>query len=449
MALFLARYWSLGVLRVHLDDSKLIPEVICRVIVNREGQAESEVWREIFKLEEFTQPSLPARLIDRVRSWCDSDAQEESVLWVHLVKPYGELGAVPWEHLQNTLKIPVLRLPDVLPKEPPPEGRLDIACCISAPAVKESIDPVQWALAVSTALEAMYREVNIHFFVHEDAQENVRDALSGKSWPHTWHVPQWPGESQDHIFDSNPWIDWLTRASKTQNFDLIHFVCHGFRSQRTGRSMLSLAGSPAEGGDSHASHLNSTKTLRLLDTVGAYGAVFSSPQGNYSVEGMRMVADAVGVRRSGPVMMHDTNLATDYALGLGYELILGKHERPLEPNSGLLFYVQPEIVLQGNSYAPPREDLGAAFPEREEATIRAAGIEKNETDPAWEAVLARFANEKQFELDQLMKMVSSKNADSNRSAYARGIESALSDIRELLKERHGNAGSGNNNLMSE
>ena len=96
-----------------------------------------EFRRTLYNGYDFRLPDgLPGALSEAIAG----EAPGGQPLWLHLVKPYGYLGMVPWERLlQPALKRPILRLPDFLanpPRETP--SVLDVVLCSSLPAAKES-----------------------------------------------------------------------------------------------------------------------------------------------------------------------------------------------------------------------------------------------------------------------------------------------------------------------
>ncbi|HEX5632828.1 MAG TPA: hypothetical protein VFX50_06345, partial [Gemmatimonadales bacterium] len=113
---------------------------------------------------------LPAAILEELGARREIEALRAygEPLWLHLVKPYGYLGMVPWESLLVTpLGVPVLRLPDFI-VPPPRETRraLEVALCSSAPLAKDSFPLVSGLVEMAGAiLSSVERRVRIHMFI--------------------------------------------------------------------------------------------------------------------------------------------------------------------------------------------------------------------------------------------------------------------------------------------
>src|SRR5262245_44920436 len=117
MAILLQRKYSLPVVRITLVELEAAPAVRVELVLNIEGQpqvdGEETLGLDLFGFTDDTerrdpQLSVPQELADWVGGWVLNVLQPDDVLWLHLVKPYGELGAVPWErHLQPAVHIPL------------------------------------------------------------------------------------------------------------------------------------------------------------------------------------------------------------------------------------------------------------------------------------------------------------------------------------------------------
>ena len=85
---------------------------------------------------------VPPEVLAELEGWIGANSQPDKPLWLHLEKPYGFLGVVPWERLmQERLNVPMLRLPDFFQSAPAElPSTLDVLLCGSSPVAKGSID---------------------------------------------------------------------------------------------------------------------------------------------------------------------------------------------------------------------------------------------------------------------------------------------------------------------
>lgn len=437
MAMFLPKYWSLGLLRVSLDSTPTIPEVTCKIVV-RHDRTEHVAVDEKFTIDEFDAQSVPTRLVEALEAWAVGGADENSLLWVHLVEPYGALGGVAWEQLQFQTGIPVLRLPDVLPSQAPPQGLLDVAVCASAPSIdSDIIEMIHESLEIFEATQSLKSNVRTHFFVDKEWRcmlERKLDLVADDS--ETWVVYDREPESSPGD-DTNPWLDWILRTSYQQNYDMVHFLCHGCLSGYGDSGVLALAGSPDENYSSYASHIPASRILDLLDNVGAYGVGFTAPLTNLSMAGMRLVADAVGVSRAGPVVMHDRARGRTEHLPLAYKLILGEQDFPMDINASLLFYVQPELVLATNQSYGHEPNYGYKLESAPEDIVTTPAVDKSQGVAPWASILSRYIHSKQLELNKYRQAEIEGSLDADGRAYAKGIRKALQHIDKVVRSYKG------------
>lgn len=466
MAELIARTWSLGVLRVALEVDGTTPEVVCSLVVTRDGRRVTAD-QQRFELREFGNfdsesgsrmrelvTRIPDALVGKVSDWMSAASREQPILWVWLVKPYGPLGAVPWEQLWNAAGTPVLRLPDVLPDSRPPLRTINVAICASGPMVKGPSPVVDTVPDVVEAISTTGHPARFHLFVDSASRPALQHALGGygggleiHEWfPDTASAPERPTRSgRRPAQPMNPWLDWMVRSVRKQSFDFVNFVGHGYLLGDEGR--LAMSRDP----DHHeaVSHISAGQLLEFLPKVGAYGAVFTSAENNYSASGLRLLADAIGSRRAGPVMLHDASQGP-FELSYGYRVMLGEENvvGASAPTS-LMMYVQPEVVLSRKSQEEAQTgEYGVSFIDEDEGgpdstvpelaspseTLRqiedtAAGGEL----PPWAAAMSRFIEQKEVELRTYLRDTG-KAADE---AYVRGQQQALDQLSKLTEQHLG------------
>jgi hypothetical protein len=456
MAELLARIWSLGVLRVELDVEPEIPQVHCSLVITRDGERVT-VDDVRFTMSEFgafgsaaksrareLDVGVPQGLFDEVNRWCEGGRTELPILWLNLRKPYGQLGAVPWEKLEVGTEIPVLRLPDVLPDIAPPTGSIDVAICAGWPEDGyTSSSGTNTLRSVIEAIRDVGRPVRFHIFSNQGAHhaigedepdvrvESYEPALLTHDRPRTQRTAR--------SGPVNPWLMWMLSSLEARGFDFVHFIGHGYLSGD--RGALALPGTPTD--NTSIIQIEARQLLEFLPRVGAYGAAFTALEQNRSKTGLRLLADALGSRRAGPVLMTDASRNVVAETTTGYRLMLGDADIGEFPETeSLLLYVQPEVLLTRET-GDIASDTGLGFLFSEAATERSASLAHSETvdsfkrattaegTPGWASVISRFVEQKEADLAS-----ASRGApEGAQEAYARGANDALSKISEIAK-RH-------------
>jgi hypothetical protein len=281
-------------------------------------------------------------------------------VWLHLVKPYGYLGALPWEQiLVPALSRPVLRLPDFL--EPPRENRnvLDVALCCSTPMASAAI-PTEEVVeeVVRSVFSASVRpRTTLHVFADQVYYQALSARFAGDPSVAV-HDPGGAAEYGEQIRQSeisekgrvvSPWLRWIRDAMKGRSLDCVHFICHGYLAGD--RPALAFTESPLVNyDDNEARYVGVAELASFLTQSGAWGAAFSSPAENYSEVGLRLFADTLAQTRPGPVLFHlldyrwSSWAGWDSPLAYAYVLLFGSTpgDPPLIPE--IFTYCQPALV---------------------------------------------------------------------------------------------------------
>lgn len=459
MAELLARIWSLGVLRVDLDVKPEAPEVHCSLVITRDGERVAVDEGIRFGLREFgsfgykaesrardLDVGVPQRLVDTVNHWCEGGRTELPILWVNLRKPYGPLGAVPWEKLEAGTAVPVLRLPDVLPDIEPPTGSIDVAICAGWPAEENTSPAVTDTMRrVIEAIRDVGRQVRFHVFLDRASREGIADAIGGPDVhmeSDEWS-PEWTDRHGTHQAarsePTNPWLSWMTRSVVKRGFDFVHFIGHGYMSGDSGA--LALPRTPHD--NESIIQVETRQLLDFLPRVGAYGVAFTALQRNRSTTGLRLLADSLGSRRAGPVLMTDASGEVISETNTGYRLMLGDAvPGELPKTESLMLYVQPEVLLTSDT-EDIANDTGLGFLFSESAIEEPTYLTRSQTvesfkhaataedTPGWAAVISRLVEQKEADLANASRSAPEGAPD----AYDRGASDALGKISEIAK-RH-------------
>jgi hypothetical protein len=309
-----------------------------------------------FEAESMPAFQLPKPLVHQIRDAISKLPVEPShPLWLHLVKPYGYLGIVPWEDLLlPVLQRPILRLPDFL--EPPRERRdtLDVALCCSVPMSEPnfSIVEVLGALARTILSNSPRPRTQIHVFPDAGSFVPLKGIFASETRVSV-HDPSgaarfMQSSTGDSTPDSvrsvtSPWLRWMRDAMRGRSLDTVHFVCHGYFSEE--RASLTVTDNPnGNPYSSSATFLGVPETASFLTQTGAYSFVCTSPPNNYSDSGLRYFVDTMAQTRPGPALFHDCNRDPSFTtLGHAYRFLFSPE--PMEPVAGPIFmYCQPSLV---------------------------------------------------------------------------------------------------------
>jgi hypothetical protein len=272
--------------------------------------------------------------------------QDRWPLWLSFPRYSGYLPVLPWEPLlKSRLTIPILRAcyTDV---QPIGSGKsLDAVVCFSFPKAKEFLarlssqhqaptETVRYFFNRIPANLAPY--TTFHIFADYDLYPTlialrdqnpafhivVYDPQDAARYGAPDSDPDMSSVAGEHL--ESPWLLWIRNALGQTSVDLAHFICHGYLGKEEG--VLAVSHSPLLNDDDVWSRFIGARQLcTFLDQIGAWSVAFSSPPGNYSVSGLRMLQDQIARIRPGPVLFHDVardpeRLGWDEAFQYAYAL---------------------------------------------------------------------------------------------------------------------------------
>jgi hypothetical protein len=379
--------------------------------------------------------SMMSELESSLTDACKGD--ERRPLWLHLVKPYGDLGLVPWERLlSQRLNVPILRLPDFIVPPPLESHRtLDIVLCSSAPAAKDAFSvPAYVSRMAMWIVEAVPRHVRLHVFVDVDAVGELRRQLDGMDLGVRVKVYS-PAEAEfytvqdstSRIVDptgriTSPWLLWIRDVLKGQSIDVVHFLSHGYFANEGGS--LAMSESPVRNYDPRmARFIGPSELIAFLTQVGAWAVGLSSPPNNFSEVGSRALADSIGQMRPGSVLHHD--FETDLlgrALVDAYRFLFSPEPERPPVSPSVFMYCQPHRVAGA---AAQQDFLAEMFPPEflpDDPEIRAFGasMEEDEEVPAWVAASQRFIEQAKMQLSRNVRSGQTRGRGTDRSLEAEG-----------------------------
>ncbi len=373
MAEILKRKYELLVLKVNLDTSTRQVVVHMAIEMQVDGEYrrvdEHRILAEAMGLPDRLEQrktryrgydfTLPNDTIEWLKQ-CMIDHNPERVpLWLHLTKPYGYLGMVPWERLiQEELDVAILRVPEFL-AEPPRENPsvLDVVLCSSRPAAKGSfmivehigriIDKIKMTVPHRTTIHVFVDRESYHELNHINSafDDSVRfydpeTASSYMATEATLRIEDRPGQIR------SPWLLWIRDSLQRTSIDVVHFVTHGYMS--SDRGALALAESPLINKDRRMARFVGAAELTTFYTqIGAWATVFSSPENNYSEMGLRQLADTIAQKRPGPVVYHEIPQDWDaVAIGDVYRFLFGSAlSAPPPATPSVFIYCHPLRVI--------------------------------------------------------------------------------------------------------
>lgn len=389
--------------------------------------------------------NLPQYIVADIREILDS-FKYNGPIWLHLVKPYGFLGLVPWESLLlPEVNRPVLRLPDVW-ADPPDEipSTLDVAFCASQPVADTPFDIVRGIISITEGLLKVPRStVRVNIFTDQMCFRELRaywdsqGLLSKKVFVHDqaaaneYAAPRRSLEVASVRELASPWLLWMREALAGRSVDLVYFLSHGYMSELSGA--LALAESPTVNRDASWSRFVGADELNMfLLQVGAWSVTLDSPLENYSEMGLRSVADDLAQRRPGPVLHHETRLDPSLA-ELARTLNFLYNPLPATPplTRSISLCCQPFRVEGYREQMEPKERRSRFRQPTTRVMGDAAIASMSDNVPAWLAAAQRYVEQKQFRIDQTRQKTGSK-ISTRGAARIDGVERGIDEIKEAI-----------------
>ena len=361
---------------------------------------------------------LPGGMAAELGGRLADDAFPGRPLWLHLVKPYGNLGVLPWEQmLAPHLPVPMLRLPDFIVE--PVRSRRSITvvlCADDGPgAPDEQADTI--AALAATISHSIPLPATVHIFTSAQLYDLLRARKSAVGWadqvllhdpstavtggryagqPKGYAGPEESTSSDSAVRqDPNAWLDWIRDAMCGESVDVMHFLAPAVI--RLDQGALTLTGSPGGGRDTGLSVIPTAALTRFTMQLGAWACVFSSPHGNPSEMGLRLVATTLADLRPTTLMHHELRLDPGLtALGDGYRLITSPAPGRPPADPSVFLYCQPFQVV-----TEPRKDelLTAAAPVAE-PSAKVRSLLADASTPTWVSTSQRYVEQYEWRLHQ-------------------------------------------------
>lgn len=366
----------------------------------------------------------------------------DGVLWLHLVKPYGVLGALPWERLLMNCGHAILRLPDALAEaavESP--DTLNVILCASRPRSEQhfSIPDCLGTMAEKIVQAVSDRDVRVYIFADLECTQEITQRLGAIGLMGRHVVVVDPESSRDYkalrgeqgasraTMTASPWLQWMTKWMGGRSVDVVHFLCHGYMADHSGH--LAFAESPVRNDDPQWSRfVGGGELSRFLIGLGAWSVAFTAPQHNYSALGLRALADKFAQVRPGPVMHHESAEDPGFEqLVAAYRLMYSNERLSPAPMPAIALCCQPALVAGvQQARAAPTRSRGVGI----SAGAPVADI------PAWLASAHRFVEQKEYEIRRTQKTNQPYTARSQQDleGVAQGVEEIKLTLERLTQK---------------
>jgi hypothetical protein len=300
----------------------------------------------------------------RILAELDSVVPRSGVpLWLSFPLPCGFLPGLPWESLLRArITIPpILRLSYCSVQPVTPRETRDIVLGFSFPRAKETYLTRPPEEILGYFFEDIPLNIagctNFHLFADSflfPAATALRDRYRGTYKIELYDPAQAAkceraDSAPDSDIQSDPlessWMRWIRNALGSRSVDIVHFICHGYLGKEDG--MIALSESPVLEDDSGFARFAGVRQIcALLDQVGAWSLAFSSPPGNYSTMGMRLLQDQVARTRPGPVLFHDMQADPDRAgLHEAYQFAYAVEEAQPPMSTAVSLSCHPEWAM--------------------------------------------------------------------------------------------------------
>ena len=399
-----------------------------------------------FRKYRYVEPDfmIPDWVVQKLNEELAGYMDEGVPLWIQLTNTSGFLPVVPWERLlQSRLHLPILRLPYYTLKPFTDAGSLDVVICSSSPEAKDEIPIVHLVKQITDELFASVNRpmIRAHVFADGDSYAGLQEALKDRLTTADGNgvilydpkkAPDFdPGTHQTsdtgaRSTTDSPWLAWIAESLAGRSVDALHFICHGYLSSDQGA--LAFAQSPTRNEDRSIARFVGAQQLAAFSTqLGAWLIGFTSPPLNFSLLGLRLLADQIARLRPGPVLIQQDR--PDIVPGLHGETygFLCNPDADTPPASdGLLLYCHPWKIKQVADEA----DEGIQADWLNQYTLaKAEIIEVLQTDqntPNWVAASQRY-------LENCTAEILNESQDWHAaSATRQGEEEALRILSDVL-----------------
>jgi hypothetical protein len=452
---------DLHVLTISLNVQASPAEVLFELVINPELRVAAarsiQKWSfatGTFAIPERLEPgqqdllptSLPASFVEELEAHLPT--AKDTPLWVKFGPVAGYLRLVAWDSLlQTALKRPIVRLIDL--ESPPPRElatTLDIVLCASEPRAKSEFAESDALVTITRSILAANPREKVHLHVFADADKY--DELNARLSEFGEQVHMYPPLPTDLTPErsrplpaeiTNPWLRWIA-LSLTRPVDVVHFVCHGYLTEEQG--WIALAETPTKNIDQERSRFVGGGELNpFLVQVGAWSMALSSPPGNFSSTGLRLLINRMCEEGCRSALLHDLAVDRDCAQLIEAYTFLYRPGADFVPNcDGFSIYCHPSLVKVGTVANTIVRSVAKALPGQFGYTLPedftnalATGIdeslrklqEQGDGPPPWLATTQRYVEQSKLELRRLERVASGSAQERQQIDQAKAMLAAI------------------------
>jgi tetratricopeptide (TPR) repeat protein len=327
----------------------------------------------------------PIKIPEDIKRAFNEKIKPGTPLWMQFKPPYGNLPLIPWEHqLQPLLKAPILRLP-YIPLQPiTSQSALEVVLCINMQQTKEtSLLEALVKQFVESILRSTKRHAVIHIFTDTFAYSALKDVSHRIASTNQGNIylydPQQALSINSHeiyLDIENHWFRWIRDTLSGRSIDMVHFVCHGHFSPDQGGLLLTDVHSTNEN-PSWRDCVGVQQLTSFLTQIGASSVGFSMLPQNFSIPGLRLLADQLARWQPGSILLHDVVEDQEHdALTQAYNFLYNNSQTSPPISRALTLYCHPD------HYSSIHKDKFKEKPWRTLSSIAQSLIQAEEIDQA-------------------------------------------------------------------
>ncbi len=368
--------------------------------------------------------AFPDETVEALRQQLD-DMEYNGPLWLHLVKSYGLLGALPWESMLSAIYRPVLRVPDALTRKLTAElETLNIVLCAGL-QLKKTDTPILALMAIRMIAAVQDRSTCVHIFTDAEQTRRLQQIIP-PDYKDRIKITA-PATAQANTSDSksrqggNLWLQWIARVVAGTPIDVVHFVGRGY--QRGNHASLNLMGAPVSRDDLRWRQLIGADELSpFLMRIGAWSIAFSSFDEDGANFGLRALADEFSQVRPGPVLHHCIPDDPDaIQLGEVYHFLYSAHRGAVPMVPAVALCCQPALAAT----SAPNDHFSDTVRFEKFKQLGASAVS------AALATAYRFTEAKEFEI--LRQQAADQKFTNRSQEELEGVTSALGEINLTLE----------------
>lgn len=390
--------------------------------------------------------ALPHEHLQELAQLCAAHARHgaNEPLWLHLVRPYGFAGALPWEEtLAPVIDRPLLRLPDFLERSQEDPDTLEIAICYDPPWKSDRASADQRVVElIQTALQSPRAQIVVHFFTIDPSSALTALGNARLRWydPQEWHKGQ--SSNSRGQAGGSAWLVWMADSLRPHALDAVHFVC-GAEAFDDRASLLVRSTPFPTTSRPVLSAIQPGDIVSFLARTGAWAAIFSPHPQAPCAAACRFFADGIAQIRPGPVLFHafEDEPIQNSALPALYNFLFASE--PSDPpafQAGFL-YCQPTfarayqdgawgVTWEGRTRAKPFQRVLAKFSQSMDLLPDYILPET----PVWTSAAQRYVEKLSLDSYRFKQGLDTSDLSSALRSEAEAANNAISDTLAQIQD---------------